>query len=105
MEPEGWEVLARDLAHLDTAQYWMVAQWMIDHGWTEPLDPVPAIYDGLMGCGCRYGVHGESAASMMAYHRARCGCGHGSHPGLICGYPVPTPGNQPPVPRYCECEG
>lgn len=169
MELEGAGMLARDLARLDEGQYALVAEWMIGHGWTEPLDPVErhahhAEYpSGCTGCehlaaalvgrapewmilgredtiprhvllreiedasnaGIRPIDRGELRAwNYLLDHFAqfvkgwpfptspqylpassRCGCGHMPHPGLICGYPVPTPGNQPPIPKYCDCEG
>lgn len=30
-----------------------------------------------------------------------CGCGHPSHPGLVCGYPIQISAGKVP----CECEG
>lgn len=48
-EPEGWQVLAQDLASLDSAQYRQVAEWMIEHGWTEPLDPVESLRSRILG--------------------------------------------------------
>lgn len=35
---EGAEVLARDLRNCTDASRLLVAEWMLAHGWTEPLD-------------------------------------------------------------------
>jgi hypothetical protein len=34
---EGADRLAFDLARADSAMLALVAEWMLDHGWTEPL--------------------------------------------------------------------
>jgi hypothetical protein len=34
-----------------------------------------------------------------------CGCGHPAHPGLVCGYPMPSKYDLFQRDRHCECEG
>lgn len=39
--PEGADVLVEDLYVADWPELLIVAEWMLEHGWTEPLDSAP----------------------------------------------------------------